>query len=194
LQTPRHNSHKFYTGTVVYADDCAIIISCNDESELILKIDQLTKVYREIANYIGADLEPSKTEVLMHKSLSAKHTQLNILGSDIQVMNEIKWLGYNITLINTPSKNNIHIKLVIPHKKIRAIDNTIKMFKLYNGSPKQNLIFYRIYIRPLVDSWLIDISNLEQITRIEANFLKTALNLKSTTKHSDIYKHINITI
>ena len=66
------------------------------------------------------------------------------------------------------------------------------MFNLYNRSPKQNLIFYRIYIRPLVDSWLIDISNLAQISNIEAKFLKTALNLKCTTKHTEIYKQINI--
>ena len=66
------------------------------------------------------------------------------------------------------------------------------MFRVYNSSPKQNLIFYKIYIRPLVDSWLIDISNIDQITRIEAIFLKSALNLKLTTKHAEIYNHIDL--
>ena len=72
------------------------------------KIDQLTKLYREITNYINADLEPSKIEVLMHKSISVKHTQINILGSDINIMDEIKWLCYNFTLVKNISRNNIH--------------------------------------------------------------------------------------
>ena len=142
--------------------------------------------------YLGLILSPRRQKSLSAKQQPTTSQKMFIVNSQIKTATSIKWLGFNFSLSKNTPKQTPHIKLTIPQSKIRAIENTIKMFRVYNSSPKQNLIFYKIHIRLLVDSWLTDISNINLISKIEAGFLKSSLNLKRTTKHTEIYNHIDL--
>ena len=48
------------------------------------------------ANTYGADLEPSKTEILMTKSLVKIIKEIDINNTKIKTESTIKWLGYHI--------------------------------------------------------------------------------------------------
>ena len=63
-------ANNIHCDTIVYADDAAIFVSCKTLTKLESKIPKIVNSFIKIANYYGADLEMSKTEILISKRLS----------------------------------------------------------------------------------------------------------------------------
>jgi len=177
-----------YCNATVYADDVAIYISCNIPNRLFSKITQIANAFSKIVQIYGAALEQTKTKVLVTKTIQAKYRSINFLNTPINTDTCVKWLGYNISL-----NNNNTIKINIPQGKIYAIKNNIRMFQLYNQNISDNRKFYKIYIRPIFDLWLIDTSLENEITKYECQSLKIIGQITPSARTEEFYKYLGIT-
>jgi len=181
------NNPDIYCNIVVYADDAAIYLSTKTQDKLITKIPKIVNTYTKIANTYGADLEPSKTEILMTKSMVKNIKEIDINNIKIKTESTIKWLGYHISI----NKKNC-INITIPTSKICALKNSVRLFQLYNKKIEDNIDFYSIYLRPIIDLWFLDPNIVDQIEKIEAQILKQLACMPFTTSTEGIYKQLAI--
>jgi len=180
-------SNEIFCDTIVYADDAAIFISCKTVTKLINKIPQIVRVFTQISNHYGADLEMNKTEILVSKQLNKTFKSIKINDCTITTKTCIKWLGYHIIL-----NSNNTFSIEIPLDKIFAIKNGVRMFKLYNNKIVDNIKFYNIYIRPIFDLWLIDPSLINLISKYESQVLKLLGDVSSSAAIIDTYNYMGI--
>ena len=154
---------------VVYADDAAIIVSSDHGPEhLEYCIQVCVSSFREIANLLGGELEPSKTEVLAPMNRSWSHVK-SIDGEGIAVVlnHSVRWLGYYLSITS-----NGQIRVNIPDGKVFALHHSIKIFRSYNDIAEDCRRFFMTFFRPVIDLWLFIPSLHTGISKIEARLIK----------------------
>jgi hypothetical protein len=183
----RSSNDNIFVDVIVYADDAAIYVSCSTLELLQNKIPPIINLYSKIANFYGAALEPTKTEILINKSLTTSFPHSTIENCKISTETTIKWLGYNISI----NKNN-SIKITIPIDKIYTIKNGVRLYQLYNTEINDNRQFYLTYIKPIFDLWLLDTDLQPQLKIYESQVLKLIGGITCTASTEDTYTQLAI--
>jgi len=178
---------KTFCDVIVYADDAAIYVTCKNIKQLTKLIPKIIDTYSKICNTYGADLEPSKTEILVTKPTQENIQSLPILNVNIKLDTVVKWLGYDIS-ISKKNSLNVHVSTA----KVCAIKNSIRLFQLYNKNIKDNRKFYLIYIKPIIDQWLIDPNIYKEVEQLDAQTLKMIALMPHTTSSKGIYDKLKV--
>ena len=150
-------------------------------------IPKIIDTYSKICNTYGADLEPSKTEILVTKPTQEEIQCLSILNVKIKLDTVVKWLGHDISF---SKKNSLNVN--VSTAKVCALKNSIRLFQLYNKNIKDNRNFYLIYIKPIIDQWLIDPDISKDVEQLDAHILKLIAQMPFTTSSKDIYNKLKI--
>jgi hypothetical protein len=171
---------------IVYADDIAIIVGSDSGiPELLKALSLCVSCFREIANILGGELEPSKTEILVPTNRTwTDIDNLAIEGTVVTFGTSVKWLGY---MISFSVKGALAVS--IPVGKLFALQNICRIFKSYNSSCLDCRRFFMIYIRPVIDLWLFNPSLHKQLELEELKLIRILMNIHRNSSKREIYEH-----
>ena len=171
----------------LYADDTVIFASSRYIKGLVRNIQTGVKKVTNFYKKWKISLNPNKTQVMFHTKRKCKQlppTTVKILGEEISVQKEVKYLGIWLD-------NRMNLKLHTQKMRVKG-DHLLRMFypymRKYNFlTKKMKLKIYKTYIRPalLYGAPLIDrlsSSNLKVLQRQQNKFLRLVLNKRRRSR------------